>query len=106
MTSLLVLNMPNVSLLVISCCVLVLISRLADANEVTIFRGELDKFTKTFACKESNALCSNTTCTYCRCMTGQTYLQTKERYGECVSNDLIVYTTGKFLYKSVIAQSN
>ena len=99
MTSLLVLDIPNISLLVISFCALALTSHLANAKEVTIFRGELDEFARTTACNESNAVCANTTCTYCRCMTGQTYLQTKERYGECVSNDLVVYTTCKFFYK-------
>ena len=93
MTSLLVVNMPNISLLVISFCALALISHVADATEVTKFRRELDDLTKTTACNGSNALCSNITCTYCRCMSQQTYLQTKERYGECVSNDLVIYNT-------------
>ena len=85
----------------ISYYTLASISHFADAKEVTIFRGELDEFTKTTACKKSNAYCSNKTCTYCRCLTGQTYLEENEQYGECVSNDLVVYTTCKFLYKLI-----
>ena len=90
--------MSNTSLLRIISCVVASISYLADAKEVIIFRGEHDEFTKITTCSESNALCSNATCTYCRCMTGQTYVQPRGRYGECVSNDLIVYATCKFFY--------
>ena len=66
-----------------------------DGNDVAIVRGEKDRFTRKIACNESKAVCLNESCTYCQCTEGQTFAQSRGYYGECVSNELLVYATCK-----------
>ena len=65
---------------------------------VVIFRGENDRFTKTSGCHNLKAVCFDSNCAECQCMVGQTFVQTRGKYGECVSNDLMVYATCRWLY--------
>ena len=70
-------------------------------GNVVIFRGENDRFTNMlhgsdrYECHILKAYCFDSSCTYCRCAVDQTFIQTRGKYGECVSNDLIVYATCK-----------
>ena len=70
-----------------------------NGNNVVIFRGEKDRFTKKIACSESKAVCFDESCIYCQCMVDQTFVQTRGSYGECVSNELLVYASCKLLNK-------
>ena len=51
-----------------------LISQETNGN-VVIFRGETDRFTNT----------SGNNCNQCQCMMNHTFVQTRGKYGECVS---------------------
>ena len=62
-------------------------------NNVVIFRGDKDRFTRKISCNESKAVCFDESCVYCQCMEGQTFVRTRGSYGECVSNELLVYAT-------------
>ena len=70
-------------------------------GNVVIFRGENDRFTNMlngsdrYECHILKAYCFDDNCTYCQCAKDQTFIQTRGQYGECVSNDLIVYATCK-----------
>ena len=66
-----------------------------EGSGVEIFRGEKDRFTRKIACNESKAVCFNESCTYCQCTEGQTFVRSRGYYGECVSNELLVYATCK-----------
>lgn len=89
--------MPVVSLSVtLFCFALVTISHESYGN-VVIFRGENDRFTNMNSCHNSNAACFDNNCTECQCMVGQTFVQTRGKYGECVSDELMVYATCKWL---------
>ena len=66
-------------------------------NNVTIFRGDKDKFTRQISCSESKAACFDESCVYCQCIVGQTFVRTRGNYGECVSNELLIYATCKLL---------
>ena len=68
-------------------------------GNMVIFRGENDKFINTSGCHNSKAVCFDKICAGCQCMVNQTFVQTRGKYGECVSNDLVVYATCKWLYK-------
>ena len=67
----------------------------SDGNEVVIFRGDKDRFTRKITCNGSLAVCFDKDCIYCQCMKHQTYVRTRSYYGECVSNELLVYATCK-----------
>ena len=75
-----------------------LISEETNGN-VVIFRGETDRFTNTSGCHNSKAVCFDNNCNQCQCMMNQTFVQTRGKYDECVSNDLVVYATCKWLHK-------
>ena len=84
---------------VIFCLVVVTLTLCYAVEEmnVDIVRGEQDRFTNTGNCSETNADCYEKSCAYCQCMVGQTFVQTRGRYGKCVSNELVVYATCKWL---------
>ena len=73
-----------------------------ELKEVRIFRGELDEFTTIAHCNKSNAFCSDTTCSFCRCKKDQTYIQTRGSYGECVSNNLVAYASCECVYFNLV----
>ena len=78
-------------------------------GNVVIFRGENDRVTNMlhgsdrYECHILKAHCFDGSCTYCQCAVGETFIQTRGQYGECVSNDLIIYATCKWPFKYVYA---
>ena len=66
-------------------------------NNIVIFRGDKDVFIRRKACNESKAVCFDESCVYCQCLLGQTFARTRGSYGECVSNELLIYATCKLL---------
>ena len=69
-------------------------------GNVVIFRGESDRFTNVHVsdCYEENAVCFDYNCTYCQCIVGHTFIRTRDQYGKCVSNELLVHATCKLLH--------
>ena len=91
--------MQVISLSVILLCFALVKSTIYEVydNNVVIFRGDKDKFTRAIACNKTKALCLDEMCEYCQCMEGQTFVRTRGSYGECVSNELLIYATCKLL---------
>ena len=90
-------NMQVISLSVILLYLALVKSTTCDVldNNVVIYRGDKDRFTRTIPCNESKAVCFDESCVYCQCMLGQTFVRTRGSFGECISNELLVYATCK-----------
>ena len=65
-----------------------------NCQNVDIIRGEKDVFTNIAKddCSSSKADCFNKNCTYCQCR-GETFIQARGKYGECVENEYLAYVT-------------
>ena len=90
-------QVQSLSMTLFCFALVTLISHETYGNVIT-FRGENDRFTNMFGsigCNKSKAICFDDNCAQCQCLVNQTFVQTKGNYGECVSDDLIVYTTCK-----------
>ena len=92
--------MQVISLSVILLCFALVKSTIYEVydNNVVIFRGYKDKFTRTIACNETKAFCVDEMCVYCQCMEGQTFVRTRGSYGECILNELLIYATSDEAY--------
>ena len=97
--------MQVISLLVILLCFALVKSSIDKVydNNVVIFRGDKDRFTRKISCNESKAVCFDESCVYCQCLEDRTFVRSRGSYGECVLNELLVYATCKLLNTRCIA---
>lgn len=94
-------QIASLSMTLLCFALVILISHETYGN-VVIFRGENDRFTNMSGCHNSKAACFDNICAECQCMVNQTFIQTRGKYGECVSNELMVYATCKWLHKYLL----
>ena len=88
--------------MILFCFALITLTSHETYGNVVIFRGENDRFTNILhgdwhGCHNSKAYCFNDSCAGCQCAVGQTFVQTRGIYGECISDELMVYATCKWL---------
>ena len=90
-------QVPSFSVTLFCVALVTLISDETYGN-VVIVRGENDRFTNISGCVNTKAVCSGNNCAQCQCAKDQTFIQTRGQYGECVSNELMVYATCKCMF--------
>ena len=63
-----------------------------NSQNISVIRGERDVFTNPEDCTLAKAACLDRNCTYCQCKnSGETFVATRRKYGECVANEHLDY---------------